>query len=293
MLLNRVLLEPSECETNGDGRLVAELPSGDPRTIHIRGHVQAECGDMVRAGIVDAGATNAAKVTWLADDAMRLELGEAAHLLCPMPDSRRPRLDVLLAMPRPAAFARLLPMLSSMGIGTLWLTQAERVENNYFSSHLLKVGNEHLVREALLAGLEQSGDTALPRFKLRRNLKKLLTSGDLEASDTGGTGAGSAPLVKLACHPERLESTLSDISAYGDSELCVRRIGDVELPPNARLLLAVGPERGWEEPEELDLLVSQGFQLVTLGPRTLRTDVATIAMLAVAHEALTAADARM
>ena len=37
------------------------------------------------------------------------------------------------------------------------------------------------------------------------------------------------------------------------------------------------------------MLVSHGFQLVTLGPHTLRSDVACVSMLAVAHEALDAA----
>ena len=61
-------------------------------------------------------------------------------------------------------------------------------------------------------------------------------------------------------------------------------IGDV--PPGARVLLAVGPERGWEEPSELDMFAAEGFEAVTLGPRTLRTDVATISLLAIANEAL-------
>ena len=50
------------------------------------------------------------------------------------------------------------------------------------------------------------------------------------------------------------------------------------------------PERGWEEPRELQLLADHGFQLVTLGPRTLRTDVACISAVAVAHEVLARGD---
>lgn len=48
-----------------------------------------------------------------------------------------------------------------------------------------------------------------------------------------------------------------------------------------RVVLAVGPDRGWEEPDELIQLAQCGFQLVTLGPRTLRTDVALVALLAI------------
>ena len=64
------------------------------------------------------------------------------------------------------------------------------------------------------------------------------------------------------------------------------------VPPDTRVLLAIGPERGWAEPEELDLFEQHGFRTVTLGPRTLRTDVAVISLLAVAHERLAAAQSR-
>ena len=38
--------------------------------------------------------------------------------------------------------------------------------------------------------------------------------------------------------------------------------------------------------EELELLARHGFQQVTLGERTLRTDVAVVSLLALAHELL-------
>ena len=47
-----------------------------------------------------------------------------------------------------------------------------------------------------------------------------------------------------------------------------------------KAVLAVGPDRGWEEPAELLALRRHGFDLVTLGPRTLRTDVALVSMVA-------------
>jgi RsmE family RNA methyltransferase len=52
-----------------------------------------------------------------------------------------------------------------------------------------------------------------------------------------------------------------------------------------RILLAVGPEGGWNA-FELDLLEAHGFQSVSMGPRTLRTDTACIALLALAHDSL-------
>jgi len=44
------------------------------------------------------------------------------------------------------------------------------------------------------------------------------------------------------------------------------------------------PEGGWEEPYELDKFIDMGFQQITLGPRVLRSDVAVISLLTLAHE---------
>ncbi len=51
-----------------------------------------------------------------------------------------------------------------------------------------------------------------------------------------------------------------------------------------KAVLCVGPDRGWEEPEELLALRRHGFDLVTLGPRTLRTDVALVSMVALVQD---------
>jgi RsmE family RNA methyltransferase len=48
--------------------------------------------------------------------------------------------------------------------------------------------------------------------------------------------------------------------------------------------LACRPEGGWEEPDELDMFMERGFQKVTLGTRVLRSDVAIVSLLALAHE---------
>ena len=183
-------------------------------------------------------------------------------MLRPLEQRERPQLDLLLAMPRPRQFARLLPMIASLGVDTLWVTGGARVEINYFSSHLLRADNAAGLREALVEGCEQAGDTAVPRVILRKNLRKLLRSDELSVD--------GAEQLRLVAHPQRDGTAalrLPDLPAHG-----------------GRLLLAVGPEGGWDEPAELDLFRERGFEQVTLGPRTLRTDVAVISLLAVANE---------
>ena len=68
---------------------------------------------------------------------------------------------------------------------------------------------------------------------------------------------------------------------------------NVPFPPQSdggrrKLLLAVGPDGGWDEPYELDLLRSMNFKQVHLGGEVgiLKTEVALAALLARAHERL-------
>ena len=54
-----------------------------------------------------------------------------------------------------------------------------------------------------------------------------------------------------------------------------------------RVVLAVGPEGGWNDFER-HLLQDHGFQPIGMGPRTLRTDTACIALLALVNDAMSA-----
>jgi len=53
------------------------------------------------------------------------------------------------------------------------------------------------------------------------------------------------------------------------------------------MLLAIGPEGGWNA-YELNLLAAHGFQSAGIGARTLRTDTACVALLAISHGAIAA-----
>ncbi len=66
-----------------------------------------------------------------------------------------------------------------------------------------------------------------------------------------------------------------------------RHIWDLPKPAASpqQVVLAVGPEGGWS-PRELTLWESHGFTPITLGPRTLRTDVACIHLVGLAHHYL-------
>jgi RsmE family RNA methyltransferase len=60
-------------------------------------------------------------------------------------------------------------------------------------------------------------------------------------------------------------------------------LGDVaRASSEGRMLLAIGPEGGWNA-FELGLLQTHRFQPAGMGPRALRTDTACIALLAIAR----------
>jgi len=58
------------------------------------------------------------------------------------------------------------------------------------------------------------------------------------------------------------------------------------VPPQIhQALLAIGPEGGWTD-FELKLLRKHGFNTISMGSRTLRTDTACIALLALVQDQL-------
>lgn len=169
----------------------------------------------------------------------------------------RPRVDLLLALPRPKVLRRLWAQLAALGVGQIILTNAERVERHYFDSHILA---EATFRPLLIEGLQQARDTRLPVVTIHRQFR-ILVEDHLDRL----VGEG----VRLVAEPGAPRSVGTALSA--DSP--------------GRVLLAVGPEGGWNR-FELDLLQAHGFQQVGAGRRTLRVDTACTALLAIVHAAL-------
>jgi RsmE family RNA methyltransferase len=174
----------------------------------------------------------------------------------------RPSVDLLLALPRPKVMQRLWAQMAALGVGQIILTNATRVERNYFDTHVLEPDN---YRPLLLEGLQQARDTHLPVVSIHRRLKVLLED-DLDSLCPNG--------ARLVAHPGSKETFTA---ALGTNPAHQRG--------KTRTLLAVGPEGGWTD-FELHLLAAHGFAAVGMGERTLRSDTACVALLALMHEAL-------
>ena len=246
--MNLILLRADELD--GDRQVTLT----DRRFVHIRDVLRASVGDRLRVGVLDGERLNAEIVSW-SHDACVLRLGEAFE---PLPE---PRIDLLLALPRPKCLRRLWPQIAAMGVARIFIVNAERVERNYWGSRFLDPeAYQPLVEE----GLEQAGDTRMPEIRILRRLKPLV-------EDELATGYADG--CKLVAHPRRGED-----GDKGDKGL-------INFSGAGRVLVAVGPEGGWSD-YELRLFEANGFQRFGLGARTLRTDTACIALLAIVESKL-------
>ncbi len=228
------------------------------RARHLREVLNAAPGQQVRIGIID-GAYGVGTVQAVGADAVDLRCAFDATI------PERPPVDVLLALPRPKVMRRLWAQLAALGVGRIMVTNAERVERNYFDTHILAPEG---YRPLLIEGLQQARDTRLPVVSIHRQFKVLIED-ELDELDgqTGLSGSG----LRLVAHP----------GADGS-------IGDtVRKDQQARVLLAIGPEGGWNR-FEIRLLEAHGFQPVGMGSRTLRTDTAAVALLTLTHDAIAA-----
>ncbi len=247
-LVNVILLEPHEVDAEGQVRLSGR------RAEHLLNVLRVTAGQTVRVGVLE-GPLGLATVGSIA--------GAEIHLNCSLDSSPPPRarVDLLLALPRPKVMRRLWAQLAALGTDRIILTNAERVERPYFDTHVLQ---PDCYRPLLIEGLQQAGDTRLPAVSIHRRLKVLIED-DLDTLSDAG--------FRLAADPAATASVSEGLSEGLGSDL------------QARVLLAVGPEGGWNA-FELAMLEAHGFHRVGMGPRTLRTDTACLALLALVHDAM-------
>jgi RsmE family RNA methyltransferase len=275
--LNRLLFDESEfCQNNMQERSVI-LPVGDFRTIHVAKILGLKNGDTIRCGVVSnqqhgGFITDEATIQWIPEGKVKkaeplgngLPPGSLQIFLTNLVSAdeviARPSVSLILALPRPLALGRMLPMISQMGVDTLVLTESKKVPKDYFGSHLFR-------NNLLIEGLCQSGDVRLPKIIVARNLSKFL---EAELNNVFPTN----DYARVIAHPQRMNEPII-------------KLRDVSFPitEHPRMVIAVGPEGGWEEPDELDKFVQNyGFVQVCLGGRVLRSDCAVVSLLALGHD---------
>jgi len=239
--MNRLLLTDAEIDVDG----VVSVDGN--RAAHICGVLKLGCGDTLRVGLIN-GATGMAEILRVGNNSVELRCvfdGVIPSL---------PSIDLLLALPRPKVMKRLWAPLASMGVGRIILTNAAKVERNYFDTHWLQPSKYNpLLRE----GLEQSGDTHMPQVDIKRRLKPFVEDElDNEFPES----------QRILFHPRN-----------------AMNVSELKAQETSRVLIAVGPEGGWTD-YELEMFEKQGFHCVSMGWRVLRTDTACIALMALMQE---------
>jgi RsmE family RNA methyltransferase len=243
--MNLLLVERDELV--GDGR---DVELRDERARHLFDVLHVVPDQDVRIGVID-GPQGTASVTAID--------GHVVRLRCTFNDDPPvvPPVDLILALPRPKVMRRLWAQLAAVGVGRIILTNAERVERDYFGTHLLTPAT---FRPLLIEGLQQARDTRVPGVSIHRRFRVLIED-ELDALTDDA--------LRLVAHPAESTSARDAICAA----------------PARRVLLAIGPEGGWNR-FELDLLAAHGFTAIGMGTRTLRTDTACVAMLSLVHDAM-------
>lgn len=214
------------------------------RARHLREELRVTVGHVLRIGLLN-GPHGRGTVQAVSEDVIDVQ--------CEWDAASPPNvaaIDLILALPRPKVMKRLWAQLAMLGVRRIAVVNAENVERCYFDSHVL---SPTFYRPLLIEGLQQAQNTHLPEVRIEKRLKVFVE----DALDNW------APQTTRLLADPNAESTLNDCMAT----------------PSDSAVLAVGPETGWTDYER-ELLARHGFRAFSLGRRTLRTDTACIALLA-------------
>jgi len=170
----------------------------------------------------------------------RLELTESAP-------PRQP-VGLIMALPRPKMFRRILSTCIEMGIAELHFINSFRVEKSYWQSPLI---NSESIEKIITTGLEQACDTNAPDLYWHRRFKPFI-------EDSFDTVKARFDRCLLADHRSKL---LISVPKSDESTL-----------------ICIGPEGGFI-PYEIERFHEYGCHSVHLGPRTLKSETAVAAIL--------------
>ena len=236
--MNIVLFESSEIV---EQRVVVT----DERAKHIAKVLRSSPGDSIRVGVVDGLMGSGI----IGDIRRKPPYSVELHITlndAPPPPSR---LDIVLALPRPIMFKRVLSQATTLGVKKIHIINARRVEKSFWDAHVI---DEQIYRTHLLKGLEQAVDTRLPTVSFHKGFKTFIDLVVPQIKDEYRHLIVADPRYP-ATSPEKTQQD------------------------PGRILLAVGPEGGWID-YEIERMLLSGFEGVGIGTRILRVDTAVIAL---------------
>ncbi len=158
--MNIVLFESSEIV---EQRVVV----ADERAKHIAKVLRSSPGDSIRVGVV-----NGLMGCGIIGD-IRRKPPYSVELHVTLNDAPPPpsRVDIVLALPRPIMFKRVLSQATTLGVKKIHIINARRVEKSFWDAHAI---DEQIYRTHLLKGLEQAVDTRLPTVSFHKGFKTFI-----------------------------------------------------------------------------------------------------------------------
>jgi RsmE family RNA methyltransferase len=251
--MNLILFEESEV-TKGEEEYTVSLPAADRRYIHCTTILKVAEGSACRVGII-GGDMFDSTVTQLSETGMTLKFSASTKR------EERPfsdmNISLILAMPRPKVLDRLWAVFAQLGFRRVMLINAERVEKQYFHTHVVTEAN---YRPKLVKGLEQASvSTRLPEISVDKRALDVFLNNRLDIAFP------PEKTNRFICHPEEAKP------------------GDLKISQQYNLsketVIALGPEGGWLD-FEIEALIERGFVPVTCSSRVLTTDVAVMCLTA-------------
>lgn len=299
----------------------AQLPAADDRAVHIRTILHdaslASTSLTLRVAVEGKFLHDESLATILPNGSVQLELPPQGRQALSEP----PPVILLVAMQRPKVMQRLLGFAAALGVAGIIITATEKVEKTYWDCKLFRgeaecsedatpqaTGGENAAHnDVMLPGRarskgqhpERDADelsrgtawTAARRVDGLETVRRRLAEGVVQ-----GAVDGSLPWVVL--HRGGLRRVLRDADevhgvAYEGRRRWSRVVAHArgarkcltEAVRGDGVVVAIGPEGGWTE-DEVEMLGREGFQVVGMGDRVLRSETAAVVALGLAHEGL-------
>ena len=145
---------------------------------------------------------------------------------------------LIVAMPRPKVLRRLVMDSVTLGVEKIILLHSYRVDKSYWQTPFLQQLNQYID-----LGLEQAGDTIAPKIEVYKRFKPFVE--DILPS-----------LIRADCPAYVAHPYVEMKMPAGLQQGCT---------------MIIGPEGGFI-PYEIDLLIKNGCQAVSLGNRIIRTE---------------------
>lgn len=217
-----------------------EIPKGCSKFEHAKNVLKLKDKDTVFAGECNSDL-------YLCE----ASLSESKIILTPLKKLKNPQrqnISLIVAFTRPQIAKRILFESACFGVENLIFYAAQKSDSSYIKSSLY-CKNEYF--EHLLLGAEQACSTYLPNFYTEENLESAI---------------------------EKINSLIPESEKYApDLYEFTENLRNISVSKKHKVLL-LGGERGFHN-DERDFLRKNGFTLVSLGNRVLRTDSAVIASL--------------